>query len=265
MKIMNDNDFKAFIADNSWELNKKTIEDMMEKELKKEPEDIDLDFVDACLNCLTGYGNEETSNSKGKVIKGKRYTRIKLTKVIIAAVIVVLSVSVGITAYAKANDMQISDIFVSIFENKVIIRYSDKELLERYSNNLDGNPLYNQLEENGIENIMLPFDLYYMDYEIVSNDSSAGEQTLVINFEDNTEVKIIEYKEETNIQNLEINGTFTSSKKININNTDIYLFERQNTDSVETLVSYQIDKTQYLIVVNNDILSAENFVTKNRR
>lgn len=109
--------------------------------------------------------------------------------------------------------MQISDIFVSIFENKVIIRYSDKELLERYSNNLDGNPLYNQLEENGIENIMLPFDLYYMDYEIVSNASSAGEQTLVINFEDNTEVKIIEYKEETNIQNLEINGTFTSSKK----------------------------------------------------
>lgn len=75
MKIMNDNDFKAFIADNSWELNKKTIEDMMEKELKKEPEDIDLDFVDACMNCLTGYGNEEASNSKGKVIKGKRYTR----------------------------------------------------------------------------------------------------------------------------------------------------------------------------------------------
>lgn len=262
---MNDNDFKAFIADNSWESNKKTIEDMMEKELKKDPEDINLDFVDACMNCLTGYGSEEVSNSKGKVIKGKRYTRIKFTRVIIAAVIVVLTVSVGITAYAKANDMQISDVFVSMFENKVIIRYSDKELLERYSNNLDGNPLYNQLEENGIKNIMLPFDLYYMDYKIAVNDSSPVEQTLVINFEDNTQVKIKEYKEEKNIQNLEINGTFTSSKKININNIDIYLFERQNTDNVETLVSYQIDKTQYLIIVNKDILSAENFVVKNRR
>ena len=34
IKAMNDNDFKAFINDESWELNKKTIEAMMEKELE---------------------------------------------------------------------------------------------------------------------------------------------------------------------------------------------------------------------------------------
>ena len=36
IKAMNDNDFKAFINDESWELNKITIEAMMEKELEKE-------------------------------------------------------------------------------------------------------------------------------------------------------------------------------------------------------------------------------------
>lgn len=35
IKAMNDNDFKAFINDESWELNKKTIEAMMEKELER--------------------------------------------------------------------------------------------------------------------------------------------------------------------------------------------------------------------------------------
>ena len=34
IKAMNDKDFKAFINDQSWELNKKTIEAMMEKELE---------------------------------------------------------------------------------------------------------------------------------------------------------------------------------------------------------------------------------------
>lgn len=35
IKAMNDKDFKAFINDQSWELNKRTIEAMMEKELER--------------------------------------------------------------------------------------------------------------------------------------------------------------------------------------------------------------------------------------
>lgn len=55
IKAMNDNDFKAFINDESWELNKKTIEAMMEKELEKDVQEINVDFVDACMNYLAGY------------------------------------------------------------------------------------------------------------------------------------------------------------------------------------------------------------------
>lgn len=54
---MNDNDFKAFINDESWELNKKTIEAMMEKELEKDVQEINVDFVDACMNYLAGYSS----------------------------------------------------------------------------------------------------------------------------------------------------------------------------------------------------------------
>ena len=69
---MNDNDFKAFINDESWELNKKTIEAMMEKELEKDVQEINVDFVDACMNYLAGYSIVNTLEGKGKVINKKR-------------------------------------------------------------------------------------------------------------------------------------------------------------------------------------------------
>lgn len=261
---MTNKDLEKFLNDNSWEFNKKTIEQMLEKELQKEPESINLDFVDSCMNYLTGYSGEKAPEQKGKVIKSKHIKRIRFSKILIAAVIVILSVSVGMTAYAKVNDLQIADIFVSIFENKAVIKYSDKELIEQYSNNLNGNMLYNDLEAKGIENIMLPFDLYSTDYEFISNNTTDTERTFEIAFENNTKLKIIDYSKENNIQDLEIEGTFISSKKININKIDIYLFECQVANNSETLVSYQIDKTQYLIVIKEDILTAEQFVLKNR-
>ena len=72
IKAMNDNDFKAFINDESWELNKKTIEAMMEKELEKDVQEINVDFVDACMNYLAGYSIVNTLEGKGKVINKKR-------------------------------------------------------------------------------------------------------------------------------------------------------------------------------------------------
>jgi hypothetical protein len=66
---MNNNDFKAFIEDESWEINKKTIEVMMEKELEKEVQEINIDFVDACMNYLAGYSIVDTPKEKAYKIQ----------------------------------------------------------------------------------------------------------------------------------------------------------------------------------------------------
>lgn len=265
IKIMNNNDFKAFIDDESWEINKETIEVMMEKELEKEVQEINIDFVDACMNYLDGYSIVNTPKGKGKVINKKKKKRIKFSRIIIAAIIVVFSISIGMTTvYAKVNDMHISDVFVNIFDNKAVIKYSDKDLLQKYSNNLNGNKLYDELEAEGIENIMLPFDLYYTSYKIIAKEFDENTKIVVVEFENNIQMKLKEFEQETNIKNLEIEGTFISSKQIRINNTDIYLFESQNNNIKQTLVSYQIEMTQYLIVIDDDITVAEEFVTKNR-
>lgn len=264
MKTMNNNDLKAFINDESWEINKETIEAMMEKELEKEVQEINMDFVDACMNYLTRYSIVNTPKGKVKVINGEKKKRIKFSRIMIAAIIVVFSISISMTVYAKANDMHISDVFVNIFGNKAVIKYSDKDLLQKYSNNLNGNELYDELEAEGIGNIMLPFDLYYTPYKIIAKEFDEISKTVVVEFENNIQVKLKEFKQETNIKDLEIEGTFISSKQIRINNTDIYLFESQNNNIMQTLISYQIEMTQYLIVIADDIASAEEFVMKNR-
>lgn len=264
IKVMNNNDFKAFIDDESWEINKETIEVMMEKELEKEVQEINIDFVDACMNYLAGCSIVNTPKGKGKVINKKKKKRIKFSRIIIAAIIVIFSISIGMTVYAKANDMHISDVFVNIFDNKAVIKYSDKDLLQKYSNNLNGNKLYDELEAEGIENIMLPFDLYYTPYKIIAKKFDENTKIVVVEFENNIQMKLKEFEQETNIKNLEIEGTFISSKQIRINNTDIYLFESQNNNINQTFISYQIEMTQYLIVIDDDITVAEEFVTKNR-
>ncbi len=65
---MKEIDFKKFLDDKSWDYNKNTIEQMMEKELEKEPEEINMEFVDACMNYLTGYSNNDAPKEKDKVI-----------------------------------------------------------------------------------------------------------------------------------------------------------------------------------------------------
>mgnify|MGYP000461827582 CR=1 FL=1 len=264
IKAMNDKDFKAFINDQSWELNKKTIEAMMEKELEKDVQEINVDFVDACMNYLAGYSIVNTPQEKGKVINKNKKKRIKFSRIIIAAILVVCSISIGMTVYAKANDMRISDIFVDIFDNKAVIKYSDKDLLQKYSNNLNGNKLYDALEAEVLKTLCFRSICITLHTKLSKKKLRKTQKQLSSKFENNSQLKLKEFEQETNIKNLEIEGTFIASKQIRIHDTDIYLFESQNNNAKQTFISYQIEMTQYLIVIDDDITAAEEFVTKNR-
>lgn len=260
---MKNHDFKNFINDNSWELSEETIDKMMEKELEKQPEDIDMEFIDTCMNYLTGY-KEVVSKRKREVFIERKYKKIKISRIVAIAIIIIISISTSMCVYAKIADVQLSDIFVKIFSNRVIIQYSDKDLLFKYSNNLVENSLYTELDQAGISNIMLPYDLYNTDYVLKDITQFGDNKTILINFANDTEVKLEEYANSNESRDLEIEGTFTASKKINIYDIDVYLFERRSGSEIETFVTYQIDKTQYLIIIKNNIEVAEKIISKNR-
>lgn len=260
---MKEIDFKKFLDDQSWDYNKNTIEKMMEKELEKEPEDIDMEFVDACMLYLTTSTEQETPNGKDKVVTKRK--RIKFSRILIAAVIVVLCLSIGFTAYAKVNFTSISDTFVQMFSDHATIDYSDKNTTNDEATTVyNESNLYKELQQGGIENIVLPRELYSATYEDIelTNDFTAFYAN--IDFLDREITMSIEtFTDEKWITNPDIMGEFTASKKVEVNGVDVYLFERNgnNSKKVSTSISYQVGLTQYFIYCHYTIEQAEQFIT----
>lgn len=267
---MKEIDFKKFLDDKSWDYNKNTIEQMMEKELEKEPEEINMEFVDACMNYLTGYSNNDAPKEKDKVIVNEnnihKNKRIRFSRILIAAAIALIVVSVSVTVYAKANNLKMSDVFVNMFSDHATIDYSEKNTTnDEATTAYNESNLYKELQEGGIENIVLPSQLYSAKYEDIewNNDFTEISANFISQI-DNEKfgVTIETFTEEKWIQNPDIQGEFTNSKKVTVDGIDVYLFEREgNSKKVNTTISYQIDLTQYDIACYYSIEQAENFIT----
>lgn len=259
---MNNNDLKKFLDDKSWDDNKKTIEQMMEKELEKAPEEINMKFVDACMDYLTGYNVDETSKKNNTI--GKKH--IKFNRYLAVAIILVVSISAGLNAYAKVNNISISDMFVGMFSDHATINYSDKYTATA-SNNIDykSTKLYKELKNGGIKNISLPSYLYSAKCKKYSwnKDFTANSVGFIADTGNQKfSVSVVTYTDKKWVVNPDIMGPFTASKKINVNSTDIYLFEMDgdNPNKVNTSISYQIGLTQYFISCDYSIDEAEQFV-----
>lgn len=264
---MNQNDFKNFLEDRSWDYDKKIIEQMMEEELKKAPEEINMEFVDTCMNYLTGY-SDNIHSEKNKVIDDKKqaHMRIKFSRLLMVAIIVILSASLAITVYANVNDVKILDMFVNLFSDHVTIDYSKKDSSELNDNiSYVSSKLYKDLQDSGIENIALPIDLYSAKYDKLNSYNDFTEYNVYFTAELDNKKFLIDIETFTDkkwIQNPDIQGQFTAKKKIDINGIDVYLFERKgdNPKEVTTSISYQIGLTQYFIDCHYSIDEAELFV-----
>ena len=259
---MTDFEFKKFLEDNSWDYSKNTIEQLMEKELEKEPEEINMEFVDACMYYLTGITEQENPDKKDQVVQKRK--RIKFSRILVAAVIVALGLSIGVTAYAKVNAISISDIFVQVFPDHATIDYSNKNTADGITSIHESN-LYNELKNGGIENIALPEALYSSEYTDIWWRNDFTSNFVGFNSEiDNKNVSIIieTFTDEQWITNPDVQGDFTASKKVEVNGIDVYLFERNgdNSKRVNTSISYQVGLTQYFIDCHYNIEQAEQFI-----
>ena len=260
---MSNFDFKKFLEDTSWDYDKKTIEEMMEKELEKEPEDINMEFVDACMHYLTGSIEKEAPKEKAQVITKQK--RIKFSRLLIAAAIIAVISMTGLTVYGNANDMSIKDVFVSLFSDHATIDYSNKNNNGNNSNvPVNETALYKEISSNGINSILLPAQIYNMNYSNFQASNDFASKYVTFNSSETIVVSIEEFSDKKWISNPDVMGNFSESKKINVNGIDIYLFERNGgKNKVSTSISYQIDLTQYDISIDYcSIEQAEEFVSE---
>ena len=239
------------------DLSNNDIKTLIDKELSKDADEIDTDYVDLCFQLMSIKNSRQSSQQNHK--------RIKLSKVLLIAAAVAILLSIGITAYAKATDVKISDMFVQLFSDHATINYREKPKAELTEDEIAASELYQTLVGYGIENIMLPEQLYSMPFEINYENIDFAQVYLGIAFEDKTfDATVCMYKDENYIGNPNINGEFTASKKLTVNGVDVYLFERNgdNPKKVNTSISYMVGLTQYSIYCQYDIEKAEELVNQ---
>lgn len=247
---MNNNELTDFINNKSWDLSKAEIEKMMDEELEKEPSEINTRFVECCLERLN-----EGSVTKTEVTRNSSRTnrKVRTRSLLIAAAVLMLGLAIGMGAYADVNNMEILDGFVSLFNDHASIDYSNKNsTLDNAVNEVNpvDSRLYKELQENGIENIMIPSAFYGMEYEEIEVYKDFTETSANINFKaEKIRLTIYCYTDEKWIMNTNIQGSFTAVEQLNIKGVDIYMLERDgdDEDEVSTSVSYQVGLTQYSI------------------
>ena len=239
-------------------LSKEDIKKLIDKELSKETDKVDTDYIDLCFKLMSMNESNDSIKHKGN--------KVKISKIIlIAAAIAILFSSIGLTAYAKANNMKITDVFVQLFSDHATIDYKEKHKTELTEEQIVDSELYKTLLNYGIENIMLPQELYNMPFTVDYENDDFTETYIGIAFEDKTvDATVRMYKDEKYVGNPDVMGDFTASKKIIINGVDVYLFERNsnNPKEVNTSISYMIGLTEYFIDYQGDIENAEQLINQ---
>jgi len=259
--------FKKFINDDSWDYSNEEIEKMMEKELEKEPDEINIEFVDSCLNYLT-YENENKGFLKENNEKVKIKTKsINFKKIIIASAAAILCISAAVISYANLDNYKISDTYVNRISNGYTINYSKKfesESQKEITLPENNTSLKSKLSYGGIKNVLLPALFYDWNYENTAFYQDSSKRTVTFSVNDSIYVTITDFNNREYIINPEICGEITAAKKTTVDAFDFYLFEKKEQENKNsTIISYQIGLTQYDINCSGyDIDDAEKLITE---
>ncbi len=237
------------------------INRLMDEELKKDPDEMDGELVDLCMDILEkGYAEQEKKQKQKYDRAEKKQTRIKVRRVLAVAAIITLVIAVAIPIAAAFSHNKVSDKIVQFYSD-----YFNMDLRKgctnanHYSDN-DTN-LIKELQERGFENVILPKDLLNYNY---SKDIFAQEgdhlTSVKIDIEDteskiNGGIIITRYDEITSAVAGEdkVSSKYKHVEQVSVNGLDVIVFG--NND--DTSIRYLDNNTDYYITLRNcDIYTA---------
>ncbi len=237
------------------------INRLMEEELKKDPDEMDGELVDLCIDILEkGYAEQEQKHKQEHDRTEKKHTRIKVRRVLAVAAIITLLIAIAAPVSAAFSHNKVSDKIVQFYSD-----YFHMDLRKgstnanHYSDN--NSHLIKELEERGFEYVILPKALLNYNYsrDIVIQEGDRFTST-TIDIED-TESKIYgsihitRYDEITSSVAGEgqVSSEFKHIEQVNINGLDVIIFGSDD----ETSIRYLDNNTDYIITLRNcDIYTA---------
>lgn len=232
------------------------IEEMMDEELSKDPDEMDTEFIDICADVINrAHAEEDKRIEQEEKLKAKR---IKARRVLLIAAILVLVLSLSLSASAKFFNIDASEKVVRFINNHFDVNLGNANA-DNYTDN--GLELINDLEEKGFENLLLPATLISEDYSMEINIRTLESiEQAIIEFKNNlTNIKgnISITKHTNNNDNFIIGqgsvlGSYNQVKQILVSGIDVLIFN----DGTNSIIYYIDKNVEYFITINCDFESA---------
>ncbi len=257
---MNIDTIKKILELKSLPFTLEEIESIMDEELSKDPDEMDTDLVDMCVDILEqGYAEQENESGRDSGQKREKTEKKpkmkKFTKVLLIAAIILLLIVIAVPVGAVVIHNEASEKIVRFYNDcfHVNLRNGDTDA-EHYSDENDD--LIRDLRKLGFDNIILPSDLLKFDYseDIVIQKTehifSATAKTEAPESGIHGAIHIARYDEIASFAmgNCIIASEYKNAKQLNINGLDVLIFGRN--DSTDIIIDYLDNNTDYHITLS---------------
>lgn len=251
------------LSEKSMPFSEKEINEMLDAELEKAPEEMDTDFVNLCLDVLNGkYGegyyaeDDNSNNSNGQHSRTKsekendetknKKRKIKFGRILLIAAIIAVVLACSITAGAK---------FVQINASEDTVSYDgDHFSIDLNTTNQEDtvDDIVETLIIDGVKNVILPGAILSDEYVIsgYSNDGSNVNfdfKSNKTNIYGTLNINIYDKEYDFSSGEFDAGDKYYSVEEINVN--DIKVLVLESNDS--SLIVYGYSNMEYSVMLNN--------------
>lgn len=244
---MNDSTLKEVLKVNFLSFSKEEIENIMEDELEKAPEEMDTELIDMCLDILMGEPNEKADEdlAASPAVSDKKAKRINFKKGILVAAIITLLLSIAIPVSANVFNIDVPENILKLYGKFFDLDLTEKKQSKRLSS---------ILTKYELNDIVLPLYLYdhceISDFEKIEEDFVTRIRFIFSDEENKIygRVRIDSLGNGMDFSNGEMlfNGHYKEAKQLTVNGINVIIF----VENSSSFIIYYLNDVEYSIVLN---------------
>lgn len=242
---MDKNTLIKILQEKSMSFTEEEVRALVNDELEKDPSEMDTQLIDYCVNLLLENEGKDATDNSGSIKETKQKTKkIKFSKTLLLIAILIIIMAIAIPTGAK---------FVQINAKDDMVKYEK----DHFSIELDGSEksvdnIIAALENEGVENAVLPKALLGDDYEIYSIDRKDNRIIYYFcNNKTNIYGDIVVFYSENDFDSLvgqsQTSSIYSNVEQLKVDNIDVLIFEEEKY----ILVTYLDKNIEYNIVLHN--------------
>lgn len=231
---------KEILNTKSIELTSAEIQNIMDEELEKSPDEMDADLVDLCLAALKGAAENK---SQSKTVK-----KFSVKKVLLVAAIVLILAIIAVPVGADLLDIDADSKMVRVFKEYLLIDFSESETYD----------ISKEIVNYGIEDAVLPsmfYDGSCVITDIVSDENEHGNKLYIFEFEaQNSElngvlqIRVHQTDWTFGLDETKVFADVERLKQLDVNGIDVFV----HTNGEESVcILYNVGNMSYNITLNN--------------